>query len=236
MPLLRVPCDEVCEVHFCFVFTPEDETLFPVPAVGNWKSTQQGVSLQTGTPHKLISFCQAFAHNYRLSQFFTAHLSLPPSTVVTSPEFKQFFGAFCGGYVPACKRTIQKILCIVKTLIDENIRKMLEEARTHWGKQHVALQTDMWACAGQHEAYSALLASFLTSSFDLRNVLLEISSFLDITHSADNFAEYLEGAMMRSCLLHSDVSVITTDGASNIVNACSQMKLQHQRCFANSLN
>ena len=42
---------------------------------------------------------------------------------------------------------------------------MLEDARQHWGKQHVALQTDMWSCGWQHEAYSALLASFLTSSW-----------------------------------------------------------------------
>ena len=40
---------------------------------------------------------------------------------------------------------------------------------------------------------------------------------------------------MRSGLSRSDVSVITTHGASNIINACSQMQLQHQRCFAHSL-
>ena len=42
--------------------------------------------------------------------------------------------------------------------------------------------------------------------------------------------------MMRSGLSSSDVSVVTADGASNIVNASSQMQLQHQRCFAHSLN
>ena len=211
-----------------------DFLLFLQLATGT-PNSKLSVDPETGTLHKPMPFRQAFAHIYRLSKVFAAHLSLPPSTVVTSPEFKQFNGALCGGYVPACKRTIHKILCIIRTLIDEKIREMLEDARQHWGKQHVALQTDMWSCGGQHEAHSALLASFFISSFDLSNVLLEISAFPDITHSADILAEYLEGAMMRSGLSRSDVSVITTDGASNIVNACSHMQLQHQRCFAHSL-
>ena len=42
--------------------------------------------------------------------------------------------------------------------------------------------------------------------------------------------------MMRTRLSRSDVSVTTTDRASSIVNACSQMQLEHQRCFAHSLN
>ena len=42
--------------------------------------------------------------------------------------------------------------------------------------------------------------------------------------------------MMRSELSRSNVSVVTTDGASNIINACSQMQLQHHCCFAHSLN
>ena len=42
--------------------------------------------------------------------------------------------------------------------------------------------------------------------------------------------------MMPSGLSRSDVSVNTTDGASNIVNACSQMQLQQQRCFPHLLN
>ena len=140
------------------------------------------------------------------------------------------------GYIPACKFAIYKILCITKTLIDDKIRKILEDVWQHRGRQHVALQTDMWLCGEQHEAHSARLAGLVTSSFDLKNVLLEISSFPDITHSADNLAQYLEGAMMRTGLSRSDVSVITTDGASNIVIACSEMQLQHQRCFAHSLN
>ena len=86
---------------------------------------------KTGTLHKLMPFCQAFAHNYRLSKFLAAHLSLHPSTVVTSRELKQFVGALCGGYVPSCKRTIHKILCIVRTLVDEKIREMLEDATQH---------------------------------------------------------------------------------------------------------
>ena len=39
---------------------------------------------------------------------------------------------------------------------------MLEDARPHWGKQHVALQTDISSCGWQHEACSALLAGFFT--------------------------------------------------------------------------
>ena len=42
--------------------------------------------------------------------------------------------------------------------------------------------------------------------------------------------------MMRSGLPRSDLSVITTDGAFYTLNACSQMQLQHQRCFVHSLN
>ena len=114
MPLLQVLRDEVSEVHFSSVFRPQEKTLFPVPAVGNWKSTQQGVvDPQSGTLYKLMPFCQAFARNSKLSKFFAAHLSLPPSTVVTSPQFIKFVGALCCGYVYACMRTIHKIRCIV---------------------------------------------------------------------------------------------------------------------------
>ena len=61
-------------------------------ATGNPHS-KVSVDPQTGTLHKLMPFRQAFAHNYRLSQFFGAYLSLPPSSVVTSPEFEQFAAA-----------------------------------------------------------------------------------------------------------------------------------------------
>ena len=57
-----------------------------------------------------------------------------------------------------------------------------------------------------------------------------------ITQPADILAGYSKGGMMRSGLSSSDVSVITTDEASQIVNACSQMQLQHQRCFTHSMN
>ena len=46
------------------------------------------VDPQTGTLHRLMPFPQAYTHNYRLSKLFAAHLSLPPSTDVTSPQFR----------------------------------------------------------------------------------------------------------------------------------------------------
>ena len=56
---------------------------------------------------------------------------------------------------------------------------------------------------------------------------LNFSYFPDITHSADNLTEYLEAAIMRSALSRKDVSIVTTDGASNIANVCSQLQAQH---------
>ena len=45
---MRLPRDEICEVYFRSLFTPKEKTLFPVPAVGNWQSSQSIMTKRIG--------------------------------------------------------------------------------------------------------------------------------------------------------------------------------------------
>ena len=96
------------------------------------------VDPQTGTLHKLMPFRHAVAHNYRLGKFFATHLSLPPSTVVTSPDFKPFVGALCSGY-PVCKRTIHKICALLNHLLTRRSEKC-------WKMRGSTRANNMWHC------------------------------------------------------------------------------------------
>ena len=125
---------------------------------------------------------------------------------------------------------------MVKVLIEEEIQQMSNDAKSQWPEHFVALQTDLWSSGSQHEAYAALYATFFTPELEHVNVLLELSVFRNLVHSADHLADWLLGAMQRKNPSQKDISIVTSNTAANMVQACSQLKVLNQKCYAQALH
>lgn len=97
----------------------------------------------------------------------------------------------------------------------------------------ITITTDIWT-SRKTEGYLTLTAHFLSSSWDLRSVVLNTVRIRD-SHTGENIASEI-----RSVLEHwgivSKVSTLVTDNAANMISASRVLQLRHVPCFAHSLN
>ena len=98
---------------------------------------------------------------------------------------------------------------------------------------HVALTSDIWTSRST-QSYITLTCHFLTSSWELKSLVLETFDF-GSDHTAENIAESFQ-RVAESWGISGKVAAMVTDNASNIVAAVRITGWQHVACFAHTLN
>lgn len=99
----------------------------------------------------------------------------------------------------------------------------------------VALTSDGWTSRAT-ESYITVTAHYIDIDWEMRNVVLQTRQ-LNESHTAENEARVLTDAVKVWDLKRVFNPAITTDNASNVVNAVKIAELfPHIRCFAHTIN
>ncbi|CAG8713759.1 16141_t:CDS:2, partial [Cetraspora pellucida] len=150
-----------------------------------------------------------------------------PIHLVEIDDFKLLLKKFDPRFKMPCVNTIKMIIfdsynSAVKQIIDLISRT----------SDTVSLTFDIWSsCA--HDSYLGITCHWLTDSFELYEIVLEIGELDD--HCADDIVESVNSVLDKFNINHKKVFSITTDNGANVKSAVQKMDVTNIKCAEHTL-
>ena len=155
---------------------------------------------------------------------------LRPYSVVENPGFKKLVSVLEPRYNMPSRVHFSKT--VVPNLYDEVKSEVQSDLR--WAS-HVALTSNGWTSRATG-SYVTITAHYINTDWVLCNNVLQ-TRVLGDSHTGHNLAEVYNTAIREWNLKRNDMNpVITTDNASNVINAAKEADMLHVTCFAHTIN
>ncbi|CAG8492855.1 2695_t:CDS:2, partial [Gigaspora rosea] len=150
-----------------------------------------------------------------------------PIYLVEIDDFKLLIKSFDSRFKMPCVNTIKTIIfdsytSAVKQIID----LILETSDT------VSLTFDIWSSRA-HDSYIRITCHWLTESFELHKIILEIGELDD--HYASDIVESVEFVFDKFKINHQKIFSITTNNGANVKSAVQQIGITNVKCAGHML-
>jgi len=123
----------------------------------------------------------------------------------------------------------------IKTKISKKVSKKEIEIENELNKSvsRVSLTTDIWSSIS-NDTYMSLTAHFIDEKMKIQNILLDFS-LIPHPHSGDEIAEKIK-LTLNKFKIEDKIMAVTSDNATNNVNAMLNFTFPHFRCFAHIMH
>ncbi|KAL0231806.1 hypothetical protein GEMRC1_011210 [Eukaryota sp. GEM-RC1] len=165
-----------------------------------------------------------------------------PFSQVESPSFRRLLKFLCSAEINMSRRTCQRQLLSCYSKLREKIGPPLSTKATT-----VSLTVDLWT-SKNHRSFLGVTLHFINSCFQPKSILADIVE-VKSPYTGEAIAEAITSTCDSYCLSVKSVTLdevvadlllpvlsVTSDNASNMINALSRFEVFHRRCVAHVLN
>lgn len=154
-----------------------------------------------------------------------------PFSIVEDYGFRKFVNSLNPSYEIPSRKTISNTLLEANY---EEIYNLCKRLITDETIMAVTLTTDSWTSRNT-ENFLAVTCHFITEEFELRNVLLECSTYAE-SHTSKNLAKELKKTF-DEWNISSKILLMVSDNAANIKKAIKdELQMKHFGCYAHTIN
>lgn len=153
-----------------------------------------------------------------------------PYSIVENVGFKKMVAVLDPRYdIPSRTHFAEKVIPALYEETKATLTANLSKA------PFIALTTDSWTSRATM-SFNTITAHMIDEDWEINNYVLETTRMED-AHTAENISNFLTSSISKWNLQKNGLlPSVTTDNASNIVNAARLAKLTHVGCFAHTLN
>lgn len=98
----------------------------------------------------------------------------------------------------------------------------------------ISFTTDIWTCSHNNEAFISWTAHWIDASFDLRHAILNVAHFPG-KHTGERIKEMLIGLIETWKLQTSQVHLVISDNAANMLKGLRDGEFNHVSCFIHNI-
>ena len=159
-------------------------------------------------------------------------LDLQPYSIVQDRGFNKLMKHLAPNYGILSRRHFSdKIIPLMYETVKAKVKCELDEA------VYVSLTSDGWTCQHNIKSFFSLTARFLTSSFEVVHVVLQVAHFPK-AHTAVNIGRFLNESLQPWEIQPQKVTFIVTDNAANMLSSIKETLLnvkQHLPCIIHTM-
>src|SRR5215469_11744197 len=159
-------------------------------------------------------------------------LDLQPYSLVQDTGFKRLMNHLAPNYsIPNRTHFSTKVVPLLYETVKAKVKFELDNAK------YVSLTTDGWTCQHNIKSFYSLTARFVTDTFELVHVILQVKYFPE-SHTAINIGKFINESLQSWDISPKKVSVIVTDNAANMLSAIKETQLtdgQHLSCVIHTM-
>ncbi|CAG8786659.1 8717_t:CDS:2, partial [Gigaspora rosea] len=150
-----------------------------------------------------------------------------PIHLVEIDDFKLLLKSFDSRFKMPCVSTIKTIIFDTYTLATKQIIDLISKT-----SDTVSLTLDIWSSRA-HDSYLGITCHWLTDSFELHEIVLEIGELDD--HCASDIVESVNSVLDKFNINYQKIFSITTDNGANVKSAIQQMGITNVKCAGHTL-
>lgn len=150
-----------------------------------------------------------------------------PIHLVEVDDFKLLLKGFDSRFKMPCVSTIKTIIFDTYTLLTKQIIDLISKT-----SDTVSLTLDIWSSRA-HDSYIGITCHWLTDSFKLHEIVLEIGELDD--HCATDIVESVNSVLDKFNINQQKIFSITTDNGANVKSAIQQMGITNIKCAGHTL-
>ncbi|CAG8652875.1 43728_t:CDS:2 [Gigaspora margarita] len=150
-----------------------------------------------------------------------------PIHLVEADDFKLLLKSFDSRFKMPCVSTIKTFIFDSYTLAIKQITDLILGT-----SDTVSLTFDIWSSRA-HDSYIGITCHWLTESFELHEIVLEIGELDD--HYSSDIIESVSSVLDKFNIDHQKIFSITTDNGANVKSAVQQMGITNVKCAGHTL-
>ena len=196
----------------------------PAPPTSSQQTLQESITVRVAYERKSAKWKELTD----AVTYFIAKDSLPIFTVEKS-GFKRLMRTFDPRYeLPSRSYFSRTAIPALYESVRERVKQDLAEVF------FFSATTDLWSSIGMRP-YMSYTVHYLTDEWKLENRCLQ-THFLPEDHTGENLAEAMESTLAAWDLRASRQLCLTTDNATNLINAAERLQWSHLSCFGHNLH